>query len=310
MEAVPGTSAEDLFLWMSYKGCPLSIDPTTAYNVASSYVYGDHCRSSLHAAMQLSRIIAVIAFASVAVCLPRASAAAYPCQKLIDQSTERNFDWQSPTALAMAQCLQSQRMPTPPFSSCIFYTASSRDQAIAYGTATNRTTIYDVYDPKLFDRSAWPAKNWDDVGHIRDLFRITSKAYAMSCTGEAHLILPDGLKDEEVCRESIWVTDEYEVIRSGDSGIILPIWRVSWREVEKGVWAWIREKLQALGVKAELRRRVLRSASEQEVLEPNDDVRSRINEKMVAMKQQWGWHGLEDGTLDDLWALKSGMCGR
>lgn len=260
--------------------------------------------------MQLPHALIAISFALLAACLPRPAAKAFPCKDLVDQTTKPGFDWKSSTALDMARCLQSQRLPTPPFSTCIFYTASCKAQAVAYANATNRTTIYDVYEPEIFNRSIWPAKEWDALGHIRDLFRVTSKAYAMSCSGEAHLVLPDGVKDEEVCRESIWVTDEYEAIRAGDSGITLPIWRVTWREVEKGIWGWTREQLRAAGVRLDLVRRWFGNPGEQEVLEPGDDVMARVSQKVSDMKKQWSWDGLEDGTMEDLWALKSGMCGR
>lgn len=259
--------------------------------------------------MQLPHAAIAISLALPAACLPQAADQAAPCKHLIDQTTEPGFDWKSPTALAMAQCLQSQRLPKPPLSTCIFYTASCKDQAIAYANATNRTTIYDVYHPDVFNRSTWPAKEWDTLDHMRDLFRVTSKAYAMSCSGEAHLILPDGIKDEEVCRESIWVTDEYEAIRAGDSGITLPIWRVTWREVERGVWAWIKEQLKAVGIRPELKRRS-GDTRQQEVLRPSNGLMAQVDEQVLTMKKQWAWDGLQDGTMEDLWALKSGMCGR
>lgn len=259
--------------------------------------------------MQLLHAAIAISLALSAVCLAKTAAVqAAPCKHLIDQTTEPGFDWKSATALAMAQCLQSQRLPSPPLSTCIFYTASCKDQAIAYANATNRTTIYDVYPPDVFNRSMWPAKEWHSLDHMRDLFRVTSRAYAMSCSGEAHLILPDAIKDEEVCRESIWVTDEYEAIRAGDSGITLPIWRVTWRQVEQGVWAWIKEQLKAVGIRQELRKRF--GPRKQEVLRPSNDLMARVDEQVLTMKNQWAWDGIQDGTMEDLWALKSGMCGR
>lgn len=255
-------------------------------------------------------MLVLLAICLVGAYVPAISASSPPCKRLIDKSTNRNFDWNSDAALELAQCLQSQRLPTPPFSSCIFYTASSKEQAVAYGSATNRTTIYDVYDPKVFDRSIWPAKVWEANGHLRNLFRITSKAYAMSCSGEAHLVLPGNVKDEEVCRESIWVTDEYEAIRAGDSGIVLPIWRVSWREIEKGVWGWIKQQLRAVGLRQETKRSSLRFTNGQDVVEPDQDLTAHIGQKLLAIKEQWSWDGLDNGMMEDLWAVKSGMCGR
>jgi hypothetical protein len=242
--------------------------------------------------------------------LPRLIAATpHPCKDLINQSLTKDYDWTSLTALSLAQCLQSKRLPTPPTSSCIFYTASSKDQAIAYGSASNRTTIYDVYDPADFDQTVWPANEWFTTDHLRDLFRITSKSYAMSCSGEAHLVLPTEVKDEDVCRESIWVTDEYEAIRSGDSGIVLPIWRVSWREMEDGVWGWIKQQLRAVGLGSIQGRGMPSHAGQEDVIAADSNLVARTEQKILDVKKQWSWEVLEDGW-GDLWAVDGGKCGR
>lgn len=41
-------------------------------------------------------------------------------------------------------------------------------------------------------------------------------------------MLPEAVGDEEVCARSIWMMDEWEVIRRGRGSVRLPVWRVSW----------------------------------------------------------------------------------
>lgn len=234
---------------------------------------------------------------------------------LIRASQRPGFDWRSLTALSLAQCMQQQRSPTPPFrNSCIFYTAHSKADAVLYGALTNKTTIYDVYSPHHFNVSLEPARTWKRQGHLRDLFKVTSKAYAISCSGDASLVLPEGVKDDEVCRESIWVTDEYEAIRNGESGIVLPILRVTRRWVKPGVYSWFVNSLDAMGIseaqELTLKRRRLDRQAAQRILDLPTQLSEAIVQKVAALKDEWAWDVIQDGMVEDLWALRSGMCGR
>ena len=59
------------------------------------------------------------------------------------------------------------------------------------------------------------------------------------------MVMPE---DEEACPGSIWITDEYEVIRKGESEIELPIWRVSWvQDAIKKSWGWAVSVLNSIG---------------------------------------------------------------
>ncbi|ETN43104.1 uncharacterized protein HMPREF1541_02262 [Cyphellophora europaea CBS 101466] len=265
----------------------------------------------------------VLALLAVAQPLSTTTPPPPDCDHLIRPSLSATFDWSSPAALSLAQCLQSLRLPHPNPSTCLFYTAHSKVDAIRYALEFDRTTVYDVFQPQYFNRSAQPAKTWDALGHMRDLFKVTSKAYAMSCSGTANLVLPDGVKDDDVCRESIWVTDEYEVIRAGDSGVVLPIWRVTWRRDAGGVWKWFVDilkaaKVEAVGKTFKKRSDVIANNAEshwwdagaQRTLMPPNEVKASVNDKLEQLRQQWGWNGLEEGHTEDLWAIKSGMCGR
>jgi hypothetical protein len=220
------------------------------------------------------------------------------CSSQITQSLSATYAWNSATALALAQCLL---LHPPPPSTCIFYTRSARAPAIRYALETNRTTIYDVYPPLYFNTSVSPAKDWDEAGHLRDLFKITSKAYAIACEGSATVVLPEG---EEPCPGSIWVTDEYDAIRNGQSRIELPVWRVSWSVDLK---RWVRRVLDASiagGGRKVGRRDVGKRERVQRALE--DVVSERVSRAEEVLKQRWGWAG-EDG---DPWAIVEEKCER
>ena len=156
------------------------------------------------------------------------------CTLLIRASHAPNFNWTGTIALSLAECLIQTK---PKHDTCVFYTADSRLNAIRYASETDKSTIYDAYAPHHFNASIEPMRRWKRDGHQRDVFRVTSKAYALACSGEASVVMPENV---EACPGSIWVTDEYEVIRKGESRIELPVWRVSWtKDKAEGLWRWV-----------------------------------------------------------------------
>jgi hypothetical protein len=181
--------------------------------------------------------------------------------------------------------------------------------AIQYANETGRTTIYDVYPAEYFNPSISPCREWKASGHLRDLFRITSKAYAISCSGSATLVIPE---DEEPCPTSIWVTDEYDAIRGGLSRIELPIWKVSWSlDRVQGIWSWVRKALSSTVGKVEVdtdRIKVKRDLSDDvsrvwgdvhaEYVQPMSE---QLRAKLATLESLWGWD-----TAEDLWALPDG----
>jgi hypothetical protein len=230
------------------------------------------------------------------------------CSSHIIQSFSQDYNWTSPDALNLAQCLLTHK---PGLSTCVFYTRAARPLALRYAAEENLTTIYDVYPPLYFNISLYPASNWKSSGHLRDLFRITSKAYAIACSGNATLVLPE---DEEPCPHSIWVTDEWEVIRSGESKIVLPVWRVSWTwDKVKGLWGWAKkvlghvagggnEKGWAVG-----RRNLKNLGGENKETgqgEPASVMPEEVRNRLEMMKEQWGWEG---GDADP-WAAVDRKC--
>jgi len=161
------------------------------------------------------------------------------CSSLIHTSiASATYNWRSATALELAQCLISH---DPAVDSCIFYTRGQRNNAIRLPHERNGTTVYDVYLPRWFNTSVYPAYNWKPNGDMRDVFRVTSKAYAMRCSGSATLVIP---QDEHPCPTSIWITDEYDAIQNRLSKITLPIMKASWVNVG-GAWSWIVSKLKS-----------------------------------------------------------------
>ncbi|KAJ9615169.1 hypothetical protein H2200_001243 [Cladophialophora chaetospira] len=207
------------------------------------------------------------------------------CSTPISASYSPTFNWSSPAALTLAKCLIHTH---PPTNSCIFYTSNSKPLALRYAFESNRTTIYDIYSPAHFDVTMEPMKRWNASGHQRDVFKITSKAYALACSGQASVVMPE---DEEACPGSIWVTDEYEVIRSGESAIKLPVWRVSWVQdkINKS-WGW------AVSVLSRMRKRDLRLQQVTLV----DVVGEEVREKLERLRKEWGVD-VDDGK-EDMWA--------
>jgi hypothetical protein len=234
---------------------------------------------------------------------------AVDCEALISDSIRPDFSWKSDRAdspaLLLAQCLLHS---APEDSMCVFYTREAKTDAIRYAQKHNRTTIYDVYPPKYFNISAYPASEWNRTGHLRDLFRVTSKAYAMSCSGTATLVIPE---DVIPCPTSIWITDEYDAIKNKLTKIVLPIWKVSWAERTR---SWIEGQLEMVmdGVPwpSKVKERDIakryswwqfgRANLLQSILISEEEVRA----KTEAVKQQWSF--LDE--LSDPWAVVEGAC--
>lgn len=145
-----------------------------------------------------------------------------PCDNLIKQSLIPDFSWKSPTALSLAQCILST---TPPNSSCVFYTSVTRETAVRYAYEHSQMTIYDVYSSAYFNSSQLPASHYQATGHLRDFFRVTSRAYAIACSGKATLVIPE---DVEPCPTSIWIEEEYDAIVKRLSGVELPVIKANW----------------------------------------------------------------------------------
>ncbi|KAK5080442.1 hypothetical protein LTR70_008874 [Exophiala xenobiotica] len=175
----------------------------------------------------------VLAYLPVALPIPISPASTTDCTRLILDSTSSTFDWTSPAALELAQdCLLSS---TPPKDTCVFYTSGDRDNAIRFATQFDKRTIYDVYPPRHFDKSLYLASQWYGNGHLRSVFRVTSRAYAISCSGAAALVTP---KDEKSCLSSIWWTDEYDAIKNRISKIT-ELSQASLVGKVDGVWQWL-----------------------------------------------------------------------
>lgn len=178
----------------------------------------------------------------VALAIPISPASRTDCTRLIRDSTSSTFDWTSPAALELAQdCLLSS---TPPKDTCVFYTSGERDNAIRFATQFDKRTIYDVYPPRRFDKSLYPASQWHRNGHLRSVFRVTSRAYAISCSGAATLVTP---KDEKPCLNSIWWTDEYDAIKNRVSKIT-ELSQASLVGKADGVWRWLIGSIGKLAV--------------------------------------------------------------
>ena len=112
-------------------------------------------------------------------------------------------------------------------------------------------------------------------------------------------------EDAEPCPDSIWVTDEYDAIRSGLSRIELPVWRVSWGfDVVKGAWGWVRRVLSArAGGKGDVGVGKRSVKIQDRYVEPEEE---DVRQRMDVMREQWGWR---EGEAD-LWALSEGRCER
>ena len=223
------------------------------------------------------------------------------CSKLVKASHTADYNWTDSKALALAQCLIHT---TPLNNACVFYTSGSKENAVRYAAETNRTTIYDTYLPRWFDINVDPMKRWKRDGKQRDVFRITSKAYALACQGSASVVMP---VDEDACPNSIWLTDEYEVIRRHESKIELPIWRVSWAQGgPKGVWKWMVKVLSANGG---IRVRGLMTDVQEILVKSTEDSEREVQARMQKLREAWGWSS-SAADEDDGWALKHGSCGR
>ncbi len=239
----------------------------------------------------LSALISTSSISPAAAHPVSQATAAKDCSHLITESYSDNFNWSSARALLLAKCLIQT---SPSTNSCVFYTSDSKSLALRYALEAKRTTIYDAYSPVHFDARVNPMKRWKASGHQRDVFKITSKAYALACSGAASVVMPE---DEDACPGSIWVTDEYEVIRNGESEISLPVWRVSWvQDKIKESWGWA-VKVLIMVTKRDLRMEqfFLGGQATQEVME-----------KMERLEKQWGL--VEDGGNEDMWAVKHGYC--
>lgn len=230
------------------------------------------------------------------------------CISRIRDSTNANFDWSSsnPVALALSQeCLQSH---IPSADACVFYTSHSRNNAIIFAAQQQKQTIYDVYPAHWFNTSVFPASKWVENGALRGVFRVTSRSYAISCSGTATVVIPSG---EVPCRKSIWVTDELDVIRNHLSKIT-EVYRASLIVKIGGYWNWVISKLtidddkeradsgggdnQDAESGIELRRR---KRGLQEVLEMSSlfesEARAAIEARLEMLK--------EYGTLIEEWAV-------
>ncbi|KPI40434.1 uncharacterized protein AB675_7584 [Cyphellophora attinorum] len=256
----------------------------------------------------------------------------HPCAHLISPSLSATFDWSSPSALDLAFCIQ-HRQPKP--STCLFYTSDARLDARRYAQESGNITIYDVYDQYYFNPAHLPGSQWNKLNVTRMMWKITSKAYAMRCSGKVSLVLPWNVSDEAVCPNSIWVTDEYEVIREAQGTIELPVNRISWvPEDEVGGGKWVRRPLRKRsdagdgqgGLPSDSRRRVKRgeirspeavgadasqiAMAETMVDEPvveMDDSSSSVNKLSDELTR-----GLWDDNGDDPWAVyqPDDVCGR
>ena len=207
------------------------------------------------------------------------------CSSLIADSLRPSFSWapDSAAALELARCLQTA---VPAKDSCVFYTQGSAQDARKYARKRNLTTVYDVYHDRahFFRSENYPASAWEAQGHLRDFWRITSRAYTMACAGTATLVIPP---DQEPCSTSIWLTDEHDAIKTGLSKIT-SIWRVSWDQV---IGQWV-SKLWDMGVRAvsgdrvELRKReiVLKPVKKDTV-----EVMGRAEERTEEWDEEWGW---------------------
>jgi hypothetical protein len=239
-----------------------------------------------------SALVSVSYLSHVVTAQPLTQAeASRDCSSLITASYAASFDWTSSTALSLAKCL----IHTPPITnSCLFYTSDSKQLALRYAFESNRNTIYDAYSPKHFDATIDPMKRWKRDGNQRDVFKITSKAYALACSGEASVVIPE---DEIACPQSIWITDEYEVIKSGESAIRLPVFRVSWKQdMLKKSWGWVVSVLSTLEK---------REVKLQQVVEQAEEL---IQQKVDGLRKQWK-QAVVDGE-EDFWAVTNGPCGR
>jgi len=119
----------------------------------------------------------------------------------------------------------------PPADSCYFYVGKFKDVAVARAFTQGKTTIYDVYY-NANDGAKWPFNDAADpqqsyvAANLRHKwFEDTSRAYAQVCKGKAYLfwdnVEPLTLKDASanVIWQTIWITDEFDAITKGQTGI-------------------------------------------------------------------------------------------
>lgn len=107
---------------------------------------------------------------------------------------------------------------TPSPGTCVFYTNGQKANAIISAKHNKRVTIYDIYDPALFDTTKEPAKTYYAQRKLREYWEVTSRAYAQLCSGQAFVMIPP---DEQPNPKSIWITDEYDAIRKGQTRVRL-----------------------------------------------------------------------------------------
>lgn len=203
------------------------------------------------------------------------------CTSRIHASTHPSFAWTSSNdaALSLAHdCLQSH-IPQP--DACVFYTSHSRDNAIVFAAQHKKKTIYDVYPAHWFNTTEYPADKWVENGVLRDVFRVTSRGYAISCSGAATLVIPE---TEEPCKTSIWVTDELDAIKSHVSKIT-ELFRASLVGKAGGYWNWVVSKLMLDGGEKD------RSKSDEE------------DSKMELKKRAGGWQDVFN--LASTWSIES-----
>jgi len=119
----------------------------------------------------------------------------------------------------------------PPADSCYFYVGAFKDAAVARAFTQGKTTLYDVYY-NANDGAKWPFNDAADpqqsyvAANLRHKwFEDTSRAYAQVCKGKAYLVWdnvqPLILKDADgnIIWQTIWITDEFDAITKGQTGI-------------------------------------------------------------------------------------------
>ena len=122
------------------------------------------------------------------------------CSKLFEQSHAPGYNWSE--ALDLANCMLTK---TGPFTNCLFYTSNASDDALQYAKdqknkGIRKTLVYDVYSKLHFDDSISPMREWNKSNVTRDVYRITSKAFALACSGTAEVVIPI---DQDACPRSI-----------------------------------------------------------------------------------------------------------
>ena len=123
---------------------------------------------------------------------------------------------EAPPKIPSVDDLKGKKSFTPAKDACVFYTMRLKDVAQEYAKTNKKTTIWDVWPASFYDHDQEPLKNFKTDEQRRSYFQNMSRAYAQICSGAAWVAI---YKGKDPCSDSIWVTDEYDAISKGETGI-------------------------------------------------------------------------------------------